>query len=102
MHLCGNPECKKELPKDREFCGNKCLRRYYELKQKDLFRSQFDKGSGSIRREYNIKLVAGLLEKGMEETEIRNRLGLWFKPSTVDDYVKNAKFLLSLKEKQED
>ena len=37
MPVCQNPECGKEISENREFCDEKCHRRYYELKGEKQF-----------------------------------------------------------------
>ena len=32
MNICGNPECKKELPNTLKYCSKDCLIRYHELR----------------------------------------------------------------------
>lgn len=55
------------------------------------FLTQFDKGSGSYRREQNIRKVADMLKKGFSEDDIRFKLGMLFKLATVDEYLRMAK-----------
>jgi hypothetical protein len=33
MPVCENPECGKEIPEDRAYCNEDCLRRHLELKR---------------------------------------------------------------------
>ncbi|MEM2249817.1 MAG: hypothetical protein QXP16_03885 [Candidatus Bathyarchaeia archaeon] len=63
-------------------------------KKKFNILTQFDTGFGSARREHNIKTIAKMLRDGIPEAEIRRKLGLWFRPHTIDDYVAQAKILL--------
>jgi hypothetical protein len=33
MNKCNNPECQKEIPENKKYCNEECLRRYQELKK---------------------------------------------------------------------
>ena len=33
MPNCQNPECQKEIPENRKYCNENCLKRYFELKK---------------------------------------------------------------------
>jgi len=90
MPNCKN--CGKSIPENLDFCSEECSREFKRRKMK--FLTQFDKGSGSYRREKNIRKIADLLRDGVSEDEIRFRLSLSFKSSTVDDYLRTAKELL--------
>jgi len=100
MVKCKN--CQKEIPKGLDFCSKECAEQYNQKARREQlgenrktdFLSQFDKGSGSFRREKNIEKVAETLRNGESEDEIRFRLSLSFKSSTVDDYLRTAKELL--------
>jgi len=91
------PVCGKSIPKNVDYCSKECKEKHKQLiqeKQRLSFLTQFDKGSGSYRREKNIRKIAELLRDGVSEDEIRFRLSLSFKSSTVDDYLRTAKELL--------
>jgi predicted nucleic acid-binding Zn ribbon protein len=36
MNKCKNPECQKEIPENKKFCNEECLRRFRELKNKAI------------------------------------------------------------------
>jgi hypothetical protein len=99
--------CGKPTRKGLNFCSQECREkakdeRYqhiYETQPKStltpqenkLFISQFNKGFGSARRETNIRQIIRLLESGTSEDEIRFQLSMYFRPVTIDDYIKTAK-----------
>jgi len=91
MGKCLN--CGKRIPEGLDFCSKECEEKYRENRKK-IFLTQFDKGSGSYRREQNIRKIAKMLRNGISEDDIRFRLSLSFKASTVDDYLRWAKELL--------
>jgi len=91
--------CGKEVSEDRTFCNEECTRHFYKAKLDEPFKTQFDKGFGSIRRETNIQRVVEMLESGISEDEIRTRLQLYFKSATINEYLEIAKNLLKLKTK---
>ena len=33
INRCNNPECNKEIPKDKKYCNEDCLKRHLELKK---------------------------------------------------------------------
>lgn len=80
---------KRKTTADADSCGKE----KYRLKSM-AFLTQFDKGSGSFRREQNIRKIAKFLKSGVSEEETRFRLSLSFKASTVDDYLRTARELL--------
>jgi len=33
MNTCQNPECNKELPEGKKYCGEECIKRHLEIKR---------------------------------------------------------------------
>ena len=85
--------CGKKIPKTVDYCSKECEDVHKSLRENKNppFLSQFDKGYGSARREANIKQIIQMLESGVDEDEIRFQLSMYFRPMTIDDYLKTAK-----------
>lgn len=67
------------------------------LKEQSLeFLDQWSKGEGSSRRKYNIDKVKQLLQSGISENQIATSLGLYFKRSTIEEYLRVAHELMEL------
>jgi hypothetical protein len=67
------------------------------LKEQSLeFLDQWSKGEGSSRRRFNIDKVKQLLQSGIPENQIATSLGLYFKRSTIEEYLRVAHELIQL------
>ena len=116
MSVC--PVCGKPIPRTKSFCSNECEQQQIELKkgkfEKNMpqsikilkedvskilpleFLDQWSKGEGSSRRKYNIDKVKQLLQSGISENQIATSLGLYFKRSTIEEYLRVAHELMEL------
>jgi hypothetical protein len=88
--------CGKEIPNGLTYCSTECAeidRNQSKIATENtpLFLSQWDKGSGSSRRESNIRRVMDMLKDGTSEDEIRFQLSILFRDVTVDSYLRVAK-----------
>lgn len=63
------------------------------------FYSQFNRGNGSQRREFNIQQTKEMLKKGIPQREIELQLSMLFKQSTVAEYLQIANQILNLEKK---
>jgi alkaline phosphatase len=93
--------CGKEIPDNLTYCSHKCAEEdkihsgvataVVTTAATTTFLTQWDRGSGSSRRESNIRRVMDMLKDGMSEDEIRFQLSILFRDVTVDSYLRVAK-----------
>ena len=99
MPNCKN--CSKEIPKGLGFCSEDCLR---EFQSKKASTSKihvsignvegFILGSGAVARARNIEIIKLWLSQGISPEQILDNLEPYFKPATVQDYIRVALKLL--------
>jgi len=82
-----NSEFKKALTESTKLINNQ-------------FMDQWSKGEGSSRRKYNIDKVKQLLQSGIPENQIATSLGLYFKRSTIEEYLRVAHELIELEKSE--
>jgi len=63
MPRCLNPECEKEVPKDKKYCGEECLKRHLELKKASNLTSEEDIWLGQGRRKRAMNTIMRLAEE---------------------------------------
>jgi hypothetical protein len=96
--------CGKTIPNGLDYCSSECAeadksQSKTATENAPLFLSQWDRGSGSSRRESNIRRVMDMLKDGIPEDEIRFQLSILFRDMTVDSYLRTAKEWLKRKSK---
>lgn len=52
MNICQNPECNKELPERKKYCGEKCLKRHLEIK-KGAFKEACPESAKTLQKNKN-------------------------------------------------
>jgi len=65
--LCENPECKKEVPEDKAYCDEYCLRRHLELKRLErgeaILTHEDDIWLGQRRRRRAMEIISRLAKE---------------------------------------
>jgi len=87
MRQCKN--CGKEIPKDKKFCNEECVREYYgkEKKGQNNFNSVFwVKGEGMSRRYHNIEIMKDLINSGLSYQQIVRISRKYFTSKIIDEY----------------
>ena len=84
--LCGNPECRKEIPEDRTHCDRDCFDRDYEL------RRQAREGTNLTQED---KLWPGTIKRN-QQMETISRLAKELCPASYKIFISSASYRTGL------
>lgn len=100
MNKCQNPECGKEIPEGKKYCGTECLKKHLQIKKqaKEVPQTQnqansnpfWTKGEGSINRDHNISEVKRMILSSMSYGEIRKKAMRYFTSKKFNEYFEIA------------